>query len=226
MRWYCCNGDGDDVVGSVDHSGDEDDHANNDDDNLRWRKCAKVRQSPARQTKSGKSPAVRQPKHILSTVSTAITASDRNTEACIRGAVTVKYYLADRFRWGLDGGYPLPTPHPPLWRIKLTCWDEIDSMTKKGNPWQRSWKTLLVINYLWLVKESDLQEVRTAMMLFCLPLRSPEKYWFGFVWPSGMNCGNQMNVKVTLTKRRHSDFGRTWRSMGMEVRMVRSTVNK
>ena len=31
----CCNGDGDDVVVSVDHSGDEDDHANDDDDNLR-----------------------------------------------------------------------------------------------------------------------------------------------------------------------------------------------
>ena len=35
----CRNGDGDyvgdDVVASVDHNGDEDDHANDDDDNLR-----------------------------------------------------------------------------------------------------------------------------------------------------------------------------------------------
>ena len=97
------------------HSGDEDVHANDDDDNLRWRKCAKVRQSPARQTKSGKSPAVRQPRHILSTAST-----DRNT--CFRGAI---------LRIVPAGGVPTTHPTPPLRKIKLKCWEEKDSMTKK-----------------------------------------------------------------------------------------------
>ena len=81
------------------------------------------------------------------------------------------------------GGTHYP-PHPPFAENKIKVLRRNRFYDKKINPWQWFWKTVLVLNYLWLVKESDLQEGRTAVMLFCLPLRSPKKYWFGLVSPS------------------------------------------